>query len=222
MVEVGQLAEREWPVGEFGGRKPAGTGRWGPEAIARRMWRLGQAGLVASRRWWYDRPAVWTVTAAGLREAGLPLEPSVVDVRSYDHDLACVWLCLELEREFAAVLTERELATAERGAARPQFSPQAIDAGRISRRRHLPDLAILDGDDRGRPLAIELERTVKHRPRLEDIVRMYCEAPHLAGVRYYVTNNEAEVAVRRAVDSVLVEDLSHAVAVEVRAWRPPS
>lgn len=137
-----------------------------------------------------------------------------------DHDLACVWLCLELEREFDTVLTERELARVERGAAHPEFSPQAIDARRIGRRRHLPDFAIPGVDERGRPLAIELERTVKYRPRLNGIMRMYVEAAHLAGVRYYVINGNAQTAVERAVAAVAVDDFPSA-AVEVRAWTPP-
>lgn len=220
MVEVGQLASRLWAVGEFGnGGKLVERGRWSREAIARRMWRLRQAGLLDSRRLFYDRPAVWSATGAGLREARLPLSEAVVDVRSYEHDLDCAWLLIELEREFEVVLTEREIAHADRGAPRAEFSPEAMDGRPIGRRRHLPDFAIPSYDAEGRALAIELERSVKYRHRLRDIIDLYAQSMHLAGVRYYVTSPQAERAVRRAVREATAVYLQP--PVEVRRWHPP-
>lgn len=220
MVEAGHLVAREWPVGEFGnGGTVSGRSRWSAMAIVRRMRRLRDGGLLDSRRFWYDRPTVWTVTKAGLREAGLPLEAAVVDVRTYDHDLDAALLCIELEQEFEVVLTEREVAHVDAGETRGEFSPQAMDMRRIGQRRHLPDFAVPSYDERGRPLGIELERTAKYRTRLRDIVSLYAEAAHLAGVRYYVTSEEAKRAVLRAVDEVAMSEFPP--AVEVRRWHPP-
>ena len=58
---------------------------------------LERRGLVESRRYYYADATVWSITAAGLREGGLRLQVPKIDTRSYEHDLAGGWLCIEYE-----------------------------------------------------------------------------------------------------------------------------
>jgi hypothetical protein len=135
MVQAEKLAEREWPVGRLGagGRRAQELGRLSSKTIGRLLWSLERRGLVESRRYYYADAAVWTVTAAGLREGGLRLQVPKIDVRAYEHDLVCGWLCLELEREFpeCRILTEREIRAVDGGVNEPAYCPGA----RARRRR---------------------------------------------------------------------------------------
>src|SRR4051812_13083279 len=125
MVQAEQLAAREWPVGQFvdGSRRAERPGRLRSETMARLLRSLAHKGLLEGRRYYYADAAVWSATAAGLREGGLSLQVPTIDIRSYEHDLLCGWLCLELEREFPGgrILTEREIRAVDGGVEEPAY-----------------------------------------------------------------------------------------------------
>ncbi len=197
LVEAEQLAAIA-PAGEFRGQ--ATSGRNGHPSVARvtrRLAELRAAGYMEAVRI-FAGPWGWTVTAAGLRVAGLDLEPSRVDYRQYAHDVDCGWLAIDLEAEFGeSVWTEREIVAHDFGSIAPAFCPAEIRGGR-TRILRIPDLALSGWGPAGEPLAIELERTQKARARVQRIVELYAECPHLAGVRFYCTE-EARGGVERAV-----------------------
>lgn len=222
LCEVEQLGAQMWPVGRWAaGGQLGGRGEVHVDVIERRLRRMRAAGLVESHAMFNGRPQVWTTTRSGLDAAGLPLGLPKIDYRIYDHDLACGWLCLDLERDHRGpVLTEREIAALESDDAEPEFSAATprIGPGKIS--RHRPDLALPDFDERGRPLAIELERTAKNPGRLLRLLGLYADARHLAGVRYYVTTDIAHNAIERA-NARLLSERPKARPVEIVRWQEP-
>lgn len=220
MVEVRQLAARRWPVGEFAnGRNVGGLGRLSEETLRQRCAELKRAGYLESRRWLHARPGVLTATAAGLREGGVDLRPSKVDTRTYLHDLACVWMCVELELEFpeGEIFTEREIRAADTGLASPAYSPGSLGRSGAVQRIHVPDLAV-EPEPGADPIAVEVELSPKGRARLRAIMRLYARAGHLAGVRYYVAGEPTERAVRAALEAEQVNEFTD--FAEVRELPP--
>lgn len=216
MVEVRQLAAREWPIGEFGGGRAVDTiGTLSEQTLRRRCAELRAGGYLESRRWFYERPGVVMTTSAGLREGGLDLPPARVDVRTYTHDLACVWTCIELEREFAGgrVLTEREIRVEDSGLLSPTWSPGQLGRSGAAQRIHVPDLAV-EPEPGADPLAVELELSPKGRARLAQIMRLYAGAGHLGGVRYYVADPATERAVRAAIEDEQVNEFGEFATIE--------
>jgi hypothetical protein len=215
MVEVRQLAARDWPVGEFGaGRRLDGFGRVSEDTLRQRCAELKSAGYLESRRWFYGRPGVLTATAAGLREGGVDLPAPKVDTRTYAHDLACVSMCVELEREFPCgrVLTEREIRAEDAGGVAPSYSPGQLGRSGATNRIHVPDLAV-ETEPGADPIAVEIELSPKGRQRLGQIMRLYANADHLAGVRYYVVGDATERAVRRALETAAVNEFTEFATV---------
>lgn len=215
------LAEQEWPRGEFGkGRREVERAVVGEAKIERRLWRLREAGLVEKHKVLHGRPMAWSATSHGLDVAGLAHGTSKIDYRVYDHDLACAWLCLDLERDGRHdVLTEREVAAIDGDDPEPAFSAYSDGPGG-RRYKHRPDLVLEEFDEQGRPLAVELERTVKNPGRLLRVLEMYASARHLAGARYYVTTEKALRAVERA-NAQLLKKRSSARSVEIVEWSEP-
>ncbi len=157
---------------------------------------------------------MWSATAAGLREGGLQLQVPKIDIRSYEHDLACGWLCLELEREFpdGRVLTEREIRAVDSGVDEPAYCPGARGRTGGFTRLHVPDLAV-EARAGEKPLAIEAELTLKAPRRLRSILRLYAGAGHLAGVRYYVAEARTRAAVERAIRDAEVNEFGEFAVV---------
>jgi hypothetical protein len=176
----------------------------------RRLRGLVAAELLHHRRVFHAEPGAYAATKAGLAAAGVPLPPPRLDIRTYEHDRRAAELAIELEREFGehAVLTERELRSADGG--NPDRPRYAVRRGRERTRRglHFPDLVVEhDGE---RPLAVEVELSGKGTARLASIVRAYVAARHLAGVRYYASR-QAIRGVTRAVAAARAESI-----IEVR------
>jgi hypothetical protein len=216
MVQAEQLAAREWPVGRFGdgGQRAERPGPMRPETIARLLRSLARKDLLESRRYYYADAAVWSITAAGLREGGLRLQVPKIDIRTYEHDLTCGWLCLELEREFPAgrILTEREIRAVDGGVDEPAYCPGALGRAGGFTRLHVPDVAV-ESRPGERPLAIEVELTPKAPRRLRSIMRLYAGAGHLAGVRYYVADARTRGPVERAIASEEVNEFGEFAVV---------
>lgn len=202
------IAARTWPTGRFGGGgRIDAQGKLDPRVVRNRLLRLRTAGLMSSRRYFYEGSSAWTVTAMGLSEAGVDLPPSSVDIRTYDHDLRLALLWIDLEAEFPAgrLLSEREIRSLDGGVEDPTYCPGTLGATGGARKIHYPDLAV-EPTPGAEPVAIELELTPKSASRLEAILRLYKRAHHLSGVRYYIDDRLTENAVRRAAKAVEVNE----------------
>jgi hypothetical protein len=150
-------------------------------------------------------PSLLRATRAGLRYAGLGLGPAVVSPGSVDHWLRCATTALELGEEFGAarIISERELAFAERIEGRPIASAQVGELPSRAPRLHWPDLAIITEE---RPIAVEVELTPKAPRRLEALIRSWRRASWVEEVRYYCEPGQARRAVERAVEKTRAQD----------------
>jgi hypothetical protein len=162
-------------------------------------------GLLARHRPLAGRPALYTVTRAGLRAvAARGLEPARVSAAGAGHLIECARIAATLEHRYPdhRVAGERELRRDEREQERVLASAEiGVDRhGRVL--RHRPDLVLWPRDPRaGAPVAIEVELTVKAPERLAHICRAWARARCVAGV-VYLTAPVVEPALQRALDRV--------------------
>ncbi len=230
-----RATERDLEMVVFGGRHRGVEGRQFAERFGmhlsnahRRLGGLVRRGLLDHRRLLHGRPGIYIATSAGLDFVGLELPPARLDLRSYEHDVELVWLALELEREFgaAAVVTEREIRSAEMPAAWDSYRTgarlrprHAVPTGSSGARRglHFPDLVVEGGAPRGGSLAVELERTSKGSARRREIVAGYRDATQFEQVRYYGT---AETL--RGIERSVAEERANKIerVFDLRAWHP--
>lgn len=205
MVTAVQVAER------FGLGRAVGYARLGG---------LVQLGLLEHARIFHAFPGVYLATRAGLRVVDLELPPARVDVRTYEHDLELSSLVIQLEREFGRdrVMTEREIRSvdAQFGAPgkRPRFAvPLTAGGGQLQLtpvghpRLHFPDCATSGGEASTGITAVELERSVKGRTRLRQILSAYIGARHVGSVLYYAANERVYRLVSSVVTDLKAEDL---------------
>lgn len=142
-------------------------------------------------------PSLLRATRRGLRFGGLGLPPAIVSAASVDHSLRCVSTALALASEDdGQVLSERELILAERIEGRTIASAKVGELPDGRPRLHRPDLAILAADW---VIAVEVELTPKSAPRLQEIIRGWRRASHVAEVRYLCEPGQTRRAVERAV-----------------------
>jgi hypothetical protein len=150
------------------------------------------------------RPALYTVTRAGLRNADVRgLDPCNVSASNALHLIECARVAAALERCYPdhRVQGERELRGEERERHRKLASAE-IGVGMRGARgsRHHPDLVLWPLDaDAALPVAVEVELTIKAPERLAAICRAWARARCVAGV-LYVAPPEVERAVLRAID----------------------
>jgi hypothetical protein len=115
---------------------------------------------------------------------------------------AGVAVALELGYPDHRVMGERELkrAEAERGGL---LASARLGGGRPGDPLlHRPDLVLWSTkSDRGRPVAVEVELTVKAPRRLAEICRAWARARHVAGV-LYLAPPSVEPALERAIERV--------------------
>ncbi|HYM56105.1 MAG TPA: hypothetical protein VES97_12140 [Solirubrobacteraceae bacterium] len=173
--------------------------------------------LLSRQRPLAGQPALYAVTRAGLRVSGLRgLEPCRVSTANAAHTIACAGVAAALERCYPdhRVLGERELRRDERecgaelASARLGYRP---DGGPLL---HRPDLVLwpkqapasppgglressVQAD--GRPVAVEVELTVKAPRRLLEICRAWARCRCVAGV-LYLASPEVESALARAIE----------------------
>ncbi|HXB64120.1 MAG TPA: helix-turn-helix domain-containing protein [Solirubrobacteraceae bacterium] len=155
-----------------------------------------------------DQPALYGVTRAGLRAAGVEgVDPCTVSASGALHLIECARVAASLERCYPdhRVQGERLLRAQERACGRLLASAQlgagahtgGVEAGR---RRHRPDLVLWPCEPAdGLPVAVEVELTVKAPERLVAICRAWARAGCVAGV-LYLAPPEVERAVARAVE----------------------
>jgi hypothetical protein len=158
-------------------------------------------GLMTGWRLVRDPPALYTVTRAGLRAAGVPdLEPARVSSAGAAHAAACCAAAVRLELRYPGfqVLGEPAIRAASRGADRPFACPRLRTGG--NERTHRPDLALVP-EAGGLPIAVEVELTVKAPERLEAICRAWARDRTVAGV-LYIAPAPVQRALARAVARV--------------------
>jgi hypothetical protein len=177
--------------------------RMGRTATYRRLGVLVAGELLAASRLLYGQPALYVATRDGLAWAGLHgLDVCRVSVALARHWALCARLAVVLERTEpdSEVWGERELRAAELDAGSPIASAQLgrLPDGRV--RLHRPDLVLVSRSGR-RPMAVEVELSVKGPRRLEAICRAWARCRVVESVRYYAAPL-ASHAVARAVDRV--------------------
>ncbi len=192
--------------------------RFGIGAVVcyRRLRGLVDMGLLFQRQVFCGEPGVYVATAGGLAVADVCLPAARLDLATYRHDLAAVWVALAVEAEIAGngsvglrVVGDREFrALVSGGAAARQFGLSGLGAGRG--RGGIPDVAVVD--EEGRVLvALEVELSAKGRARLARVLGAYGRQPHLRRVVYLTDRAGVAASVQRAAQRAAVDDL-----VEVR------
>jgi hypothetical protein len=103
------------------------------------------AGLLERLDLLRSEPSILRATRDGLRYAGLGLGPAVVSPGAVDHWLRCATTARLLAEEFGPgrVITERELAFAERQEGRPIASAKIGELPDGRPRLHRPDLVVV-------------------------------------------------------------------------------
>ncbi len=172
--------------------------RVSPRVAQRRLAALEQRGEVSSRRLLHGSPALHVLTRVGLRAADRgELEPVVLSAGGFAHSLTVARVAVALEIAGHRVGGERELRAWERLEGRPLASAEVGFGPDGGVALHRPDLVCWDG---GRPVAIEVELTVKAPARLAAIVRGWARSRLIDGVVYYATPAVAR-ALARALSS---------------------
>jgi len=169
----------------------------------------GRAGHLASSGPLRAQPLLYTVTRAGMRAAGLTgLEPARVSAAGAAHAAACCSAAVLLERAFPghAVLGEPAMHAALRGG-------NSAWTRRCARRSQRPDLLLLpEGSARERPIAVEVELSVKSPQRLEQVCRRWARDREVAGVIYFAAGRVRDPLMRaisrsRAEQQIVVIDI---------------
>jgi hypothetical protein len=150
-----------------------------------------RAQLLARQRPLAGAPSLYTVTATGLRVAGMGrLGPCRVSASNARHLIACAWVAAALERCYPhqRVMGERELRRDEsaRGA---ELASARIGIGPDGRRLlHRPDLVLSPCvQEDALPVAVEVELSVKSPRRLAGICQAWARCQCVAGVLYLVS-----------------------------------
>jgi hypothetical protein len=179
-------------------------------------------GLLARRAPLAGRPALYTITRAGLRASGSRgLEPARVSPASARHLIVCARVAAALERCYPdhSVLGERELRRDERECGRPLASVQLGRGPDGQPRVHRPDLVLWPtAVDTSLPVAVEVELTVKSPRRLAGICLAWARCRCVAGVLYLVAPG-VERALARALAPL---DAGERIVVVPLAALPPA
>jgi hypothetical protein len=159
-----------------------------------RLTALEHVGVLSRRRVLVGQPALYTVTAAGLRAGALRgFEPCRVSAANAAHTILCAISASALERAYPdqRVMGEHELRREERLRGRPLASAWVGRDASL----HRPDLVLWPaGADERLPVAVEVELTVKAPQRLLEICRAWARCECVAGTLYL-----APADVRRAL-----------------------
>jgi DNA-binding Lrp family transcriptional regulator len=159
-----------------------------------RLRRLDAAGLV-ERTKAPTEPRLTMLTRNGARAVDLPPRRAARTDAQRDHELALVWLVIQLERAGGALVrTERECRTLEAADA-GRYSVTVTRPGRPEERRW-PDV-VLDGN--GRRSALELELSAKGTTRLQAIVDAYAAAPWFDEILFLAASVSIAKRLARAV-----------------------
>ena len=192
--------------------------RVSPRVAQGRLAALQERGEVRSRRLLHGSPALHVLTRSGLRAAGrAELEPVVLSAGGFAHMLAVARVAVALEDAGHDVGGERELRAWERLEGRPLASAELGFGPDGGLALHRPDLVCWDGT---RPIAVEVELTVKAPARLAAIVRGWARSRLIYGVVYYATPAVAR-ALARAVRSEAAGEQVTVLALDRAGEVPP-
>jgi len=184
---------------------------WVPGAARARLSHLQRRGLLVAWRPLRDQPALYTVTRAGLRAAGVSgINPARVAAGGARHAVLCSLVAAELSHLYPGrrVIGEAELRREERSAGGLLASAAP---GARERATHRPDLALLAAGRRA--IAVEIELTVKSPRRLAAICLAWARARHLDGVLYLATAG-VRPALGHAIEQSRAGGRIHVVALE--------
>ena len=161
------------------------------------------ADLLASARPLRDWPVLYTVTSAGMRAAGCSLAACNVSPGNARHLAACAAVAAAMTRCYPehVVGGERELRREEAEHGR-RLASADLRAGRCGEPLpHRPDLVLWPAGCQSarRPLAVEVELTVKAHRRLEAICRAWARCDLVAGV-LYLAAPQVERPLHRAIE----------------------
>jgi hypothetical protein len=162
-------------------------------------------GLLVRRHPLTGAPSLYVITRAGLRAAGLPgLGLCRISPSNAMHMIACAAAAAALERSYPdqLVLSERELRGAVSRAGEPLVCAQLPNGPPGGARVHRPDMALFPSHgERGLPIAVEVELTIKAPRRLAQICLAWSRARNVAGV-IYLAPPDVQRALERAIDRV--------------------
>jgi hypothetical protein len=180
----------------------SGVGR---TAAYRRVGACIEAGLLERLAILREEPSLLRATRAGLRYAGLSLPVAKISAGVVEHALRCASIARRAEKHYGAeaVLSERELAFAEKLEGQKIASAEVGSPGSRRLANHRPDLAVLR--DEG-TLAIEVELTPKAPRRLESILRGWHCAHWVSEVHYFCAPGQTFRAVDRAIEKTGAAD----------------
>jgi len=180
-------------------------------------------GLLVRVRPLSDRPALVTLTPAGARAVARPGAACChVSPSNADHLIECALAAGSLERCYPGYRTlgERELRSAEHACGRPLASARLVGVHGGSSGLHRPDLVLLaPAEDRSRPVAVEVELSVKAPRRLRAICRAWARCREVSGVVYLVREG-VEPAVLRAVAAAQAQEQIAVVSLALLENRP--
>jgi hypothetical protein len=175
-----------------------------------------RAGLLRCSRPLNGRPALYTVTPAGLRATGLrELDACRVSATNAAHAIACAGVAVRLEHAYPdhQIMGERELRGEESANGAPLASAVLGRRADGAPLLHRPDLVLWPtGRGEAPPLAVEVELTVKAPRRLHDICRAWARCRCVTGVLYVaapavVRPLERAIEKAQALERIAVLDL---------------
>jgi hypothetical protein len=163
-----------------------------------------RAGLLSRSRPLTGQPALYTITAAGLRASGIGgLDPCRISAANATHAIACAGVAAALELRYRdhRLLGERELRRDERETGSQLASARLGRGPDGAPLLHRPDLVLWPVQpDPWLPVAIEVELTVKAPRRLFEICLAWARCSSVAGV-LYVASGVVERPLARAIAS---------------------
>jgi hypothetical protein len=182
-------------------------------SVRRRLLAAERARLLSRSHPLRGAPALYTATRAGLHSCGLHgLDPCRVTASNALHSIVCADVAAALERCYPdhQVRGERELRRDERERGRALASAQLGGGGSGDPRLHRPDLVLWpEPPEKGLPVAVEVELTIKAPRRLLGICLAWARCRSVAGVLYLVSP-KVEHAAGRAIEAA---DASERIAL---------
>jgi hypothetical protein len=180
-----------------------------PTAARGRLSAACRRGLLERTRPLNGLPALYALTASGLRAAGLPgARRCKVSPGNAIHLISCAGAAAALERCYPGyrVLGECELRSLERACGRALASARPARSYPGDPDLHRPDLVLLaPQSERSLPVAVEVELTVKAPRRLREICRAWARCSAVAGVLYLVAD-KVEAPLSRAVAATSADE----------------
>ena len=158
----------------------------------RRLQRLVEGGYLQKKRFEFNDPQFHWLTKQGWQASGDSLAlPKRINCVTYFHGTTLVDLAQQLVAKTKGDFVPERRLRAERRAGRKRKHRWTES--------HMPDGLLHIGDDK--PVAIELEISLKERSRLREIILDYAFSSSVREVWYFVTNDTVRRAIERATQN---------------------